>query len=228
MIVKHYSELVVDPDTIRMSFEMIQGIRERLRSKYSSDAPGDYDRVRHVNVRRIEPEYHAMWGGVGATIDYWIHRLLARILAVTGGRVEGLVILDLGCGSTGNSLDYEGSPSNHGQLSIWNPWLCRALHELGALPIAVDAGKLDDTEPYPHHGDVDIMETDLEALLGRRDIDLVHSHAFLGSCQMVETNRWEGSFREFYRRFADRVFPQLERVVVPGGVYLLDDDPEPA
>lgn len=225
MIVKHYSGLVIDDQNIKKSYELVKTVRETLKYKYSGENTEDYELVRHVNVVSIEPEFHSLWGGMGASIDYWINRLLARILQVTGGQTEEMVILDLGAGSTGGSMDIDGSPSNQGQLSIWNPWLCRALHELGAEVIGIDSGELSDFEPYEHYGNIDIMTTDLPKLLKRKDIDIIHSHALISSYHMQHKHGSGHNFFNFYKRFASTLFPQLEMVTRRNGIYILDDNP---
>ena len=46
-------------------------------------------------------------------------------------------VLDLGCGSMGNSYDHD--VIQHAR--DFEPWLCRALHELGIKVIGIDSGK---------------------------------------------------------------------------------------
>lgn len=204
-----------------MAIEAVTGIHNTLKQKYSPENPNDFELVNHVNAAYVDPSFDETLGGNGPNIDYWISRQLARIFSVTSS-IEGKTILDLGCGSNTETEDIKGSPSNQGNLSIWNPWLCRALYELGANPIGVDFGSLEGEE-FEHYSHVDLMTESLLTYLKPSSVDLAHNQATLPSSQM---NALHGE--DVITTFKDKVIPALDQIVKAEGFFLFDSNLEPA
>lgn len=151
---------------------------------------------------------------------------LARILAEFVDRLErafgslskvrGKRILDIASGSNTSR-----SPRTGRRTALFEPWFARLLLELGAEPVAVDSGDLED-ELFEHHR-VD---------LGRPGaLDFLPDASFDG----VQDSRLFGSpeFRKAYPRQRDHdrvkaeIARQERRLLKPNGVLIHTDDPTP-
>ena len=114
---------------------------------------------------------------------------------------EGKVILDLGCGS---SLNLHSLTSR-----MFEPWLCRALYELGVHPIGIDLAGLRD-ETFESYGGIDLSRQPLD-LIADNSVDLANAHELF-------------IFDGISYSSAGRVLlPQLERILRPGGVFIYND-----
>ena len=128
-------------------------------------------------------------------------------------RVRGKRILDIASGSNSSR-----SPSTGKRTTLFEPWFARLLLELGAAPVALDSGDLDD-ERFEHH-QVDIGQ------LGA--LDFLPAESFDG----VQDSRLFGSpeFRKAYphRRDHDRVKTEIarqeRRLLKPDGVLIHSDN----
>lgn len=145
---------------------------------------------------------------------------LSWILFATDGNLAKKKILDLGCGSTG---DTEESVIEQ-DSSLFHPWLCRALGELGASPIGVDIGNLEGEKFETYR--TNLLIPNALALVGIPDdsIDVVHSRALFTSPEL------EVQFSNvpvFWQRQSEKtnyllalLQPQIERVLKPNGVFV--------
>lgn len=143
-------------------------------------------------------------------IEEFIDRLQRAFTSLT--RVRGKRVLDIASGSNSSR-----SPRTGKRTAMFEPWFARLLLELGADPVALDAGDLDG-ERFEHHR-VD---------LGRPGaLDFLPDASFDG----VQDSRLFGSpeFRKAYprRRDHDRVRSEIarqeRRLLRPGGVLIHSD-----
>ena len=129
-------------------------------------------------------------------------------------RVRGKRILDIASGSNSSR-----SPTTGKRTALFEPWFARLLLELGAEPVALDAGDLDGERFEQHRVD-----------LGRPGaLDFLPDASFDG----VQDSRLFGSpeFRKAYprKRDHDRVKAEISRqerrVLKPDGVIIHSDNP---
>lgn len=163
--------------------------------------------ARHDLERKIarEPE-------LASILEEFIDRLQRAFTSLT--RVRGKRILDIASGSNSSR-----SPKTGKRTAMFEPWFSRLLLDLGAEPVALDAGDLAG-ERFEHHR-VD---------LGRAGaLDFLPDASFDG----VQDSRLFGSpeFRKAYprRRDHDRVRAEIarqeRRLLRPRGVIIHSDIP---
>src|SRR3989344_3058045 len=130
-----------------------------------------YERVRDL-IKELALKYQADPSDlIGVEIDLW------TIGESFGGENElkGKRILDIGCGSTTPELNDRS----------FEPWLCRALHELGAHPVGVDIGEID-TEKFEHY-QLDLSKPGALNLFPDKSFDGVNCRAFLDSPRFMRS-----------------------------------------
>ena len=163
--------------------------------------------ARHDLERKIvrEPE-------LASILEEFVDRLQRAFTSLT--RVRGKRILDIASGSNSSR-----SPKTGKRTAMFEPWFSRLLLELGAEPVALDAGALDG-ERFEHH----------RLDLGRAGaLDFLPDASFDG----VQDSRLFGSpeFRKAYphRRDHDRVRAEIarqeRRLLRPRGVIIHSDIP---
>ncbi|MDP3988570.1 MAG: class I SAM-dependent methyltransferase [Candidatus Levybacteria bacterium] len=137
-------------------------------------------------------------------------RQLAWVLSAVNGDVERKRILDLGCGSTGETKD---------RGIQYQPWLCRALLELEAYPIGVDIGLLDQEKFEAHR--IDLLTPDSLNFLPDGYVDVVHSRALFDSPELYKREiELPKSFSYKGDYFMEILRPQIERVLKPSGAFV--------
>jgi hypothetical protein len=147
--------------------------------------------------------------------------------------LRGKRILDIACGS--NTSRFPGglslkAPFGLGQMAIvrasrgyttlFEPWFCRILYELGAIPVGIDFGDLDG-EVFIHH------KIDLGKIGG---LDFLPEHSFDG----IQDSRLFGSpeFTAQFPRQDERMIIALEivrqeqRILKNGGIIIHSDAAE--
>lgn len=125
------------------------------------------------------------------------------ISCLAGESIKGKRILDLGCGSrTSKEMDLTSR--------VFEPWLCRALKELGAYPVGID--KEDNSEEEFESYQVDLMGKDSLVFLPTNSFDIANMRGLLTS------KGFEG------RNYQELILPQLERVVKSEGYFLYTKD----
>ena len=143
--------------------------------------------------------------------------------------VRGKRVLDLGCGSNTSKAPasiYINTPFGEKRIHVsdtekytaqFEPWFCRILLALGAHPVGIDLGDLDNEE-FEHYR-VD---------LGQREaLDFMPGHSF----DAIQDSRLFGSpeFTSQFPREADRlrvareIRQQEQRLLRPGGIVIHSD-----
>lgn len=148
-----------------------------------------------------------------------LERHLIDVLHACGPDLEGKVILDLGCGSNGETYE-----SRVLEREKWKPWLCRALHAIGAQPVGIDIGSLAGEQFTHYQRDL----TKKRALRGitHSSVDVVCAFSFLDSPELelcLDNNRngkptYEAT--SYARRILKILLPQIKCVLKPGGAFV--------
>lgn len=193
----------------------------RLFSQFARDLAQRYmpEKVGGVSEYAHPLDVHLAFSNFGLMAGD-IVRQLAWVLVAANGDILGKRILDLGCGSTGGSLDADA-----GYHGIFAPWLARTLIELGANPVGIDFGNLQG-EKFEGHT-VDLLKPDSLNFLGDSSIDIVHSRALFTSPQLheLQNSRWGYvSQSDSASRFFELLRPQIARILKPGGTFVYSKD----
>lgn len=130
---------------------------------------------------------------------------LSQILYFSGD-IKGKRILDIGCGGKGQ---YTSQTSFRSRM--YEPWLCRALLELDAEPIGIDAR--DNSEEEFENYQRDLFEKDSLSDIPESSVDIAHAKGLFNdpSVYMSPTN------------LEDVLIPQLERTVKPNGYFIYEE-----
>lgn len=145
-------------------------------------------------------------------LEEFIGRLLRAFGSLT--RVKGMRILDIASGSNSSR-----SPTTGKRTAMFEPWFARLLLELGAEPVALDGGDLND-ERFEHHR-VDLGKPGALDFLAAASFDGVQDSRLFGSPE----------FRKAYPRQRDHerikaeIARQERRVLKPDGVVIHSDIP---
>ena len=128
--------------------------------------------------------------------------------------IRGQAVLDIACGS-----DSSRSPVTGLRTTAFEPWMCRLLRELGARPVGIDIGDLED-EAFEHHR-VDLGVPGGLDFLATGSFDAVHESRLFGSPE----------FRAIYGPATDlirqEIHRQERRLLRPNGI-LIHSDGRPA
>lgn len=160
--------------------------------------------VRHGLARKIagEPD-------LAGIIEEFVTRLQEAFGSLSA--VRSRRILDLACGSNSSR-----SPVTERRTSLFEPWMCRLLLELGAEPVGVDLGDLAG-EAFEYHA----LDLGLPGAL-----DLLPSASF----DAVQDSRLFGSpeFRAAYgpaeaKRVRREIRRQERRLLRSGGILIHSD-----
>jgi len=156
-----------------------------------------------LDQAKIEFEEQLKQGGMRATTYLAvIHSLI--------GDVRGKTILDIGCGAK-NSWEYDSCSEDSREKRAYDPWLCRALHKLGANCYGIDGGD-SPGEEYNHiTGNLLVDLTELLGTFPDNSIDLACAWSFFDS-------DWLRDSRELFEALVRR----LEAKVKPKGFFVFE------
>ena len=148
-------------------------------------------------------------------------------------------VLDLGCGSIGESSDYTRPKGFDLNFRDFEPWFPRALHEIGIKCIGIDCGNLEGEE-FEHYS-LDLLTRNLD-FIPDHSIDYAHSRLLYSSPELSDRVRvtdqklrdevkdkeipyWSCGDHERYSKETLKkiILPQLERIVKPNGVFVYTD-----
>jgi hypothetical protein len=141
--------------------------------------------------------------------------------------VQNKSILDIACGSNSSKLPASSILSNlfgnrsirtnRGFTALFEPWFCRILLELGAIPVGVDFGDLEDEQFIRYRVDLGMPGA----------MDFLPDHSFDG----IQDSRLFGSpeFTAEFPKQADRlkiaqeIIRQEQRLLKSGGIIIHSD-----
>lgn len=127
------------------------------------------------------------------------------IYHVLNGGISQKRILDLGCGSYHGTYEFkEFDPKTY------EPWLCRALLELGANPIGVDIGNLDG-ERFEHYT-LNLLLPNSLSFISDNSVDVAHADLLYDSPTLEQM--------QGCKNLRGLLVPQLERIVKPNGFFI--------
>jgi hypothetical protein len=141
---------------------------------------------------------------------------IAPILTL-GLKLEGLRVLDIGCGSEDNALNEEDP---------YPPVVCRVLKRLGAHPIGIDICS-NRSEEFEHY-QVNLWKPDSLNMISSNSIDVALAIGVTDSPTLdySRPRRKPLPYNDLTRRFLDHVTPQLERIVKADGYFVFTDPHE--
>jgi SAM-dependent methyltransferase len=153
--------------------------------------------------------------------------LIDQLEVVLSAKEEvGGGILDCGCGSSAGTV--ESQLFRRGFFGIYEPWLCRTLHEMGYEPVGVDAGV--SNEPF-RYVQANLLEKDALEFLPASSVGLANVSMLLSSPHLQALVSGESS-----RANADSIssnllrkslLNQLRRVLTPNGKVVFYDPRHP-
>jgi len=172
-----------------------------------TDDPG----IEKLTDELLEPAFKEMARKHEVDVEIFrdfVRDAILEILNHTGGKIEGVRVLDLGCGSD-PQLD-DCCPREH------EPWLCRILLFLNAKPIGVDLGNLENEDFEGHQ--LDLMKEGSLVEIPDRSIDIAHNRKLVASPTFMGRYGYMGIDWLY-----ELLEPQLERILEDGAVFLLND-----
>ena len=131
-----------------------------------------------------------------------LYRQLPILMKLIKGDFKGKKILDIGCGS----ID-----SKYERGTAYGPWLCRALLELGAMPIGVDKNTNRSERFQNYQADLEEKRTGLLSFLPSGSVDIVNS-AGLFTHEGINLKNME-----------DFLVPEIKRVGKTQGFFVHDE-----
>jgi len=160
--------------------------------------------------RNVEIKYNI------AEIPHRAKLQFERLLRIVGNKLENLrdkKVLDLGCGS--NSSQLETAQEEYERH--YEPWLCRLLYEVGARPIGIDIGDLDNEE-FEHYSK-DLVDKAALDFIDDGSIDFVNALSFLGATPSPALLARDSINTE---QIEENLIKQSLRVLKDTGLYLED------
>jgi hypothetical protein len=145
-------------------------------------------------------------------LEEFIGRLERAFGSLEG--VRGKRILDIASGSNSSR-----SPVTGQRTAQFEPWFARLVLELGAAPVAVDAGDLDG-ERFEHHR-VDLGRPGALDFLPAASFDGVQDSRLFGSPEFGKAY----PRKRDHERVKAEIARQERRVLKPGGVIIHSDNP---
>lgn len=154
----------------------------------------------------------------------WRLRQLTVLYWAAGGKIEGERIVDLGCGSTGNTYEHRKYAQG-----TFGPNLARSLAYLGADVVGVDYGTLLD-EPFNAYSGVNLLSPGCLDFIPDKSVRVVHTSQLYTSPQlalMVSGREEPSGSIEAGNKIATNLLPQIERILRDDGYYVYYENMEP-
>ena len=190
----------------------------------------DRDQMRKM-IAGLDAKYNlglklARENGVENIIEQMVERIVSAF-----GNMSGVMdkrILDIPSGSNtsrapaslsvNTSLgEQEMVPATKGYTALFEPWFCRILFELGAHPVGVDLGDLED-EAFEHYR-VDLGQAGALDFLSGDSFDAVQDSRLFGSPEF--TAQFPNAKDRL--KVAAEIWKQEQRVLKPGGIIIHSD-----
>ena len=185
MYIANYNQIAVPDKTLQLGDELIVKVLPQLAQRYNF---GNADRT-------------------SGRVGFALRKQMGYVLAALSNNLDDATILDLGCGH--NLSEEERTNPNIGRQQ--EPWLCRALHDLGAKVIGIDYGNLDG-ELFEHY-QTDLLRQGLPSEISDNFIDLANAYNLFSSFRIKYI---EGKSDEA----KERLIPQLGRIVKNDGSFI--------
>jgi SAM-dependent methyltransferase len=214
-----------------MKKEQIENRTDRLIAGLSGMWEDEQDRARIAKtIQALDTRYDleqklAREPGVAEIIAQMTGRLArsyARLADLQGKR-----ILDIACGSNTSKLPASlhlktplGELSvggSKGYTALFEPWFCRILFELGATPVGVDFGDLEE-EAFTHYK-VDLGKTGAMDFLPEASFDAIQDSRLFGSPEFTAEFPKESD----RLKVAHEIVKQEQRLLKPGGIIIHSD-----
>ncbi len=214
-----------------MKKEQIENRTDRLIAGLSGMWEDEQDRARIAKtIQALDTRYDleqklAREPGVAEIIAQMTGRLArsyARLADLQGKR-----ILDIACGSNTSKLPASlhlktplGELSvggSKGYTALFEPWFCRILFELGATPVGVDFGDLEE-EAFTHYK-VDLGKTGAMDFLPEASFDAIQDSRLFGSPEFTAEFPKESDRLDV----AHEIVKQEQRLLKPGGIIIHSD-----
>jgi SAM-dependent methyltransferase len=214
-----------------MKKEQIENRTDRLIAGLSGMWEDEQDRARIAKtIQALDTRYDleqklAREPGVAEIIAQMTGRLArsyARLADLQGKR-----ILDIACGSNTSKLPASlhlktplGELSvggSKGYTALFEPWFCRILFDLGAEPVGVDFGDLEE-EAFTHYK-VDLGKTGAMDFLPEASFDAIQDSRLFGSPEFTAEFPKESD----RLKVAHEIVKQEQRLLKPGGIIIHSD-----
>ena len=214
-----------------MKKELIENRKDRLIAGLSGMWEDEQDRARIAKtIQALDTRYDlerklAREPGVAEIIAQMTGRLArsyARLADLQGKR-----ILDIACGSNTSKLPASlhiktplGELSvggSKGYTALFEPWFCRILFELGAEPVGVDFGDLEQ-EAFTHYR-VDLGKTGALDFLPEASFDAIQDSRLFGSPEFTA----EFPDQDDQLKVAEEINRQEQRLLKKGGIIIHSD-----
>ncbi len=98
-----------------------------------------------------------------------LHRQFPALIEATNGNFRGKRILDIGCGSRHSIYQ------RHDEETTYEPWLCRALLKMDAMPAGIDKNSNEGERFENYRMDLEEPKRDLLSFFPSGSFDIVHS-----------------------------------------------------
>jgi len=136
-------------------------------------------------------------------------------------------ILDIACGSNTSKMPgsiYVNTPfgeislgGSRGYTALFEPWFCRIVFELEALPLGVDMGNLE--EEIFDHQKVDLGKPGALDFLPDGSFDAIQDSRLFGSPEFTA----QFPNRADHLKVAEEIVKQEQRLLKPGGIIIHSD-----
>lgn len=193
---------------------MDSAVRDRLAS--SGSTPAERASLSRA-IERLDHRYDlgrkvAREPEIVTILEEFISRLQRAFGYLEG--LRGKRILDLASGSNSSR-----SPITRQRTAQFEPWFARLLLELGAEPVALDAGDLEG-ERFEHHR-VDLGRSGALDFLPDASFDGVQDSRLFGSPEFLKAY----PRKRDHERVKAEIARQQRRVLKPNGVLIHTDNP---
>src|SRR3989338_4987985 len=164
-------------------------------------------------IAQVETELAKKYNSPEGVDIEWLLRIVFRGF----GSVEALRgkrILDLGCGSMTGGEHLGEHLGEH--MKEFEPWFCRAIHELGANAVGVDGGCSPDEEFEFHH--LDLVDPGALRIFKDHSFDAIHSRGLVDSPAFADSLVKAEKFRQ---GFLPKLGAEIRRMLKPEGKLLM-------
>ena len=183
----------------RKYLEVIRSLEKGKNAQVIDNARKILDEIKSIFLKKYFDGDMQKYSDAEMSLTRQIYPLIALM-----PNLKDKTFLDLGCGSA--STEAKFSYLNH---RMYEPWLCRALCEIGAKSIGVDINS-NDGEKFENYI-VDFYEPNSLSKIKDNSVDIANAGAIFNLPGFDE------------EKFNRNLIPQLERIVKPEGFFVYQD-----